>query len=145
LKKTTLLFLVLFVSVILAVFVRFSLSTGTMGTTTATQIHSSEVANPGSAFEESKGGTANIETYFNVSEGEDQITCEQPENASCPDVFGSTGSCGQVSDAPDNENVSIPTPFPDGRIFTRGEPPYGYLPTCGPKDSVPPFVPIEPD
>ena len=145
LKKVTLLFLVLAVSVILTVLVNFSLSTGKTDTTTATQYPSNEVANPGSASEESTGNTTNIETYFNIPERDDQIIGEQPEKASCPEAVGSTESHGQVSDVPSSENVSIPTPLPDGRIFLRGEPPYGYLPTCSPKDKDMPFVPVEPD
>jgi hypothetical protein len=145
LKKVTFLFLVLAVSVILTVFVHYSASTGTTDTTTATQYHANEVANPGSASKESTGDTTNIETYFNISERDDHIIDEQPEKASCPDAVDSTGSRGQVSNVPSDENVPIPTPLPDGRIFTQGEPPYGYLPTCGPKDRDMPFVPVEPD
>jgi hypothetical protein len=36
-------------------------------------------------------------------------------------------------------NSDIPpteAPIPDGRIFHRGEPPYGYLPTCYPKQNI---------
>jgi hypothetical protein len=36
-------------------------------------------------------------------------------------------------------NSDIPpteVPLPDGRIFHRGEPPYGYLPTCYPKQNI---------
>jgi len=145
LKKVKLLFLVLAVSVILTVFMHFSLSAGTTDTTTATQHRPDEVANPDSAFKESTGNTINTETYFSIPERGDQIIDEQPDNASCPDTVGSTESHGQVSDVPSNENVPIPTPLPDGRIFTRGEPPYGYLPTCSPKDKDMPFVPVEPD
>ena len=145
LKRVTLLFLVLAVSVILTVFVRLSLSTSTTDATTAIQYHANEVANAGSASKESTGNTTNIETCFNIPQSDDRIICEQPEKASCPDAVSSTGSCGQVSNAPSNENVPIPIPLPDGRIFTRGEPPYGYLPTCGPKDRDLPFVPVEPD
>jgi hypothetical protein len=145
LKKVTLLFLALAVSVILTVFVHFSLSTGATDTTTATRYHPDEVANPDSTFKESTGNTTSTETYFNIPELDDQIIDEQPEKASCLDAVDSTESHGQVSDVPSNENVPIPTPLPDGRIFTRGEPPYGYLPTCSPKDRDMPFVPVEPD
>jgi hypothetical protein len=144
LKKVTLLFLVLAVSLILTVFVHFSLSTGTTDTTT-TRYHPNEVANPDSAFKESTGNTTNMGTYFSIPERDDQIIDEQPEKASCPDAVNSTESHGQVSDVPSDENVPIPAPLPDGRIFMRGEPPYGYLPTCGPKDKDMPFVPVEPD
>ncbi|HUW48558.1 MAG TPA: hypothetical protein VMW36_07440, partial [Patescibacteria group bacterium] len=82
---------------------------------------------------------------FDIPERDDQIIDEQPEKASCPDAVDSTESHGQVSDVPSDENVPIPAPLPDGRIFMRGEPPYGYLPTCGPKDRDMPFVPVEPD
>jgi hypothetical protein len=44
-------------------------------------------------------------------------------------------------------NSDIPTtevPIPDGRIFHRGEPPYGYLPTCYPKQNFSfPIIPLE--
>lgn len=145
LKKVTLLFLVLSVSVILTVLVHFSLSTGTMDTTTATQYLPNEVANPGSTFKESTGNTTNIETYFSIPERDDQIMDEQSEKASCPDAVDSNESRGQVSDVLGTENVPIPAPLPDGRIFTRGEPPYGYLPTCSPKNKDLPLIPIEPD
>ena len=145
LKKVTLLFLVLVVSVILTVFVHFSLSTGTRDATAATRSHPNEAADPGSASEESIGNTTNMGTYFNVPERDNQIIDEQPENASCPDAVDSTESRGQVSNVPSNENVPLPTPFPDGRMFTRGGPPYGYLPTCSPKDRNMPFAPVEPD
>jgi hypothetical protein len=145
LKKVTLLFLVLAVSVMLTVLVHFSLNTGTTDTTKAVQYHPNEVTNPDSAFKESTGNTTNIETYFSVPERGNQIIDEQPENASCPDAVDSTESHGQVSNVPSSGNVPLPTPLPDGRIFTRGEPPYGYLPTCSPKDKDMPFVPVEPD
>jgi hypothetical protein len=103
------------------------------------------VANPDSAFKESTGNTTNMGTYLSIPERDDQIIDEQPEKASCPDAVNSTESHGQVSDVPSNGNVPIPAPLPDGRIFTRGEPPYGYLPTCSPKDKDMPFVPVEPD
>lgn len=145
LKKLTLLFLVLAVSMILTVLLHFSLSTGTTDTTTATQYHPNEVANAGPASKESTGNTTNKETYFHIPEQDDQIIEKQPETAPCPDAIDSTESHGQVSDVPSSENEPIPTPLPDGRIFTRGEPPYGYLPTCSPKDRGMPFVPVEPD
>jgi hypothetical protein len=145
LKKATLLLLVLGVSVILTVFVHFSLSTGGTDTSIVTQYHPNEVANPGSALEESTGNTTNIEAHFNVSERGNLIIAEQPEKASSPDAVDSTESHGQVSDVPSDENMPLPTPLPDGRIFTRGEPPFGYLPTCSPKDRDMPFVPVEPD
>jgi hypothetical protein len=143
-KKVTLLFLVLAVSVILTVMVHLSLSTGTTATTITIQYHPNGMANTDSSFEESTGNKTNMETCFNVSERGNQIIDEQPENESCPDAVDSTESHGQVSNVP-NENVPLPTPLPDGRIFIRGEPPYGYLPTCSPKDKDTPFVPVEPD
>ena len=46
-------------------------------------------------------------------------------------------------------NSDIPpteAPIPDGRIFYRGEPPYGYLPTCYPKQNISfPIIPLELD
>ena len=145
LQKTTLLFFALTVTVILTVLVHFSLNTVPTDTTTATRYYLDEVTNPGSALEESTGNTTNIDTYFNVPEGDDQIIDEQPEKASCHEAVDSTESLGQVSDVPSTENVPLPAPLPDGRIFMRGEPPYGYLPTCSPKDKDMPFVPVEPD
>jgi hypothetical protein len=146
LKKVTSLFLVLVVfSAILTALVHFSLNTDTMDTTPATRYRPSEVANPNSALEESTGNTTNVETNFNVPERDGQIIDEEPEKAPYPDAVDSAESRGQVSDVPSNENVPIPTPLPDGRIFMRGEPPYGYLPTCSPKDKDMPFVPAEPD
>lgn len=148
LEKVKLLFLVLAVSVILAVFVHFSLSNGVIDTTTATQHHPNEVANPDSTFKESTGNTISTETYFNAPERDDQIIDEQPKKvSSCPDAVdsNSTESRGQISDVPSNGNVPIPAPLPDGRIFMRGEPPYGYLPTCSPKDKDMPFFPVEPN
>ena len=46
-----------------------------------------------------------------------------------------------------NETIqSAIVPLPDGRIFYRGEPPYGYLPTSCPKENVGlPPLPFEPD
>jgi hypothetical protein len=36
--------------------------------------------------------------------------------------------------------------LPDGRIFLRGEPPYGYLPTVNPKENITiPLIPVELD
>jgi hypothetical protein len=145
LESVTLLCLFLTVSVILTVFIHFSLSAGTTDTTTATKHRPDKVANPGSASKESTENTTNIESHFNIPERGDQTIGEQPENTSCPDAVGSNESHGQVSDVPSKENEPIPTPIPDGRIFTRGEPPYGYLPTCSPKDKPMPFVPLEPD
>jgi hypothetical protein len=145
LKKITLLFWVLAVSVVLTVFVHSSPSTGTSDTSTANRYQSSEVANPDSGFEKSTENKTNIEAHFNIPERDDEIQVEQPENTSCPDAVDSTQSLGQVSNVPNNENVPLPTPLPDGRIFARGEPPYGYLPTCSPKDKDMPFVPVEPD
>jgi hypothetical protein len=145
LKKVKLLFLVLAVSVILAVFVHFSLSNGAIDPTTATRYHPNEVTNPDSAFKESTGNTTNAVTYFNIPERDDQTIDEQPGKASCPDAVNSTESHEQVSDVPSYENVPTPAPLPDGRIFMRGEPPYGYLPTCSPKDRNMPFFPVEPD
>jgi hypothetical protein len=46
-------------------------------------------------------------------------------------------------------NSDIPpteAPIPDGRIFYRGDPPYGYLPTCSPKpNSSFPIIQLELD
>jgi len=145
LKMVTLLYLTLAFSVILIALVHFSLSTDTADTTTPTQYNPNEKVNPGLEFKESTGSMTNNETFFNLPEQHDQIIGGQPDNASCPDAIDSTGSRGQVSNVPGNENVSLSTPLPDGRIFTSGEPPYGYLPTCSPKDGIIPFVPVEPD
>jgi hypothetical protein len=145
LKKVTMLFLVVVFWVILTVLVHFSLSTGMTDATIATQYHPNEVGDPDPASGESIGNTTSTETYSNIPERDNQIIREQPENASCPSAVDSTESLGQVSNVPNNENVPLPTPLPDGRIFARGEPPYGYLPTCSPKDKDMPFVPVEPN
>jgi len=145
LKKVTLLYLALAFSLILIAIVHFSVSTYPTDTTIPTQYNPGEKANSGSELKKSAGSTTNNETYFNIPERDDQITCGQPDEVSCPNAVDSTGSHGQVSNAPCNEDASLPTPIPDGRIFTGGEPPYGYLPTCSPKDGNIPFVPVEPD
>jgi len=42
-------------------------------------------------------------------------------------------------------NVSGGITPPDGRIFLRGEEPYGYLPTCNPKEPRVPILPLDPE
>jgi hypothetical protein len=145
LKNVKLLCLALSISVILTVLVHFSLSVSPTNTPAAFQHHPDEVANPGSALKESTGNATNTETYFNAPGRDDQTVDEQPATASCPDAVNSADSRVQVSDFPSSENGPVPAPLPDGRIFSRGELPYGYLPTCSPKDRVMPFVPVEPD
>ena len=46
---------------------------------------------------------------------------------------------------PPNENLPpADVPIPDGRIFLRGEPPYGYLPTVDPKENTTiPLIPLD--
>jgi hypothetical protein len=145
LKRATLLFWVLAVSVILTVFIHFLPSVGTTDTTTATRYEPDAVINPNSVFRKSTENTTNIETYFNIPKRDDEIQVEGSENTSCSNAVDSAASRGQVSNVPSDENAPLPMPLPDGRIFMRGEPPYGYLPTCGPKDKGMPFVPVEPD
>ena len=44
----------------------------------------------------------------------------------------------------ENDIQPSKVPIPDGRIFYRGEPPYGYLPTCYPKKNISlPIIPLE--
>lgn len=46
-----------------------------------------------------------------------------------------------------NNDIPQPeVPVPDGRIFYRGESPYGYLPTCSQKQNISfPIIPVELD
>jgi len=116
-----------------------------MDTETSTTCRHTEAANSASALKEPIASATDMEKGGRFPERDDQIADEQHEKTSCPDVADPTESLGQVSDGTGSENASMPTPFPDGRIFMQGEPPYGYLPTCGPKDVVMPFIPVEPD
>jgi hypothetical protein len=145
LKKVTLLCLAISVSVILIVLTHFSLSTSPTNTTTVIQYHRDEVANSGSAFKETNGNSTNTGACFNEDGPDNQTGDNQPDTASCLSAVNSSETKGQVSDVPNSENNPLPTPLPDGRIFARGDLPYGYLPTCSPKDKGMPFVPIEPD
>jgi hypothetical protein len=52
----------------------------------------------------------------------------------------------EAEKALNNDTVPADVPLPDGRIFLRGEPPYGYLPTVNPKENITiPRIPIELD
>lgn len=52
----------------------------------------------------------------------------------------------KVENALNNDIPQSEVPLPDGRIFYRGEPPYGYLPTCYPKQNISyPIIPPELD
>ena len=52
----------------------------------------------------------------------------------------------EAEKALNNDTVPADVPLPDGRIFLRGEPPYGYLPTVNPKENITiPLIPIELD
>jgi hypothetical protein len=66
--------------------------------------------------------------------GDDRINAPSSENPV-------NGRIGGLS----NETVqSAIVPIPDGRIFYRGEPPYGYLPTVNPKENITiPLIPID--
>ena len=65
------------------------------------------------------------------------------------DVSKACESSLQNDDVENVLNSDIPpteAPIPDGRVFYRGDPPYGYLPTCSPKQNISfPIVPLELD
>jgi hypothetical protein len=143
LKKTTLPILVLSTSLILTVFIQFSLNIDPSNTTNTARYRNDEAANPGEPLNEGTGNTTSTETHFDIPELDYQTIDEQPGETSCYDSVDSNESCEQAPLTPGDENVATPTPIPDGRIFTRGELPYGYLPTCGPKSVEPPLVPVE--
>jgi hypothetical protein len=143
LKKTTLSILVLSTSLILTVFIQFSSNIDASNTTNTALYHSDKAANPREPLNEVNGSTTSTKTRFDIPELDDQRIDEQPNETSCYECVDSNESCERVPWVPRDENVVTPTPIPDGRIFTRGELPYGYLPTCGPKSVEPPLVPVE--
>jgi hypothetical protein len=142
-RKIALLSSVLAIFVISTAFVHFSPDIDSTNTTT--QSHTDAVENLSSAVGESKGSTTGMEKHTHAPERGDQIVHERPEEALRSDAVNTTESPEQVPDFSNNEIVPIPNPIPDGRIFMRGTPPYGYLPTCSQKDRDVPFVPAEPD
>ena len=50
----------------------------------------------------------------------------------------------EIQNPPNESLLPADVPIPDGRIFLRGEPPYGYLPTVNPKENTTiPLIPID--
>jgi hypothetical protein len=50
----------------------------------------------------------------------------------------------EVNNPPNESLPPADVPIPDGRIFLRGEPPYGYLPTVDPKENTTiPLIPLD--
>jgi hypothetical protein len=50
----------------------------------------------------------------------------------------------EVNNLPNESASPADVPIPDGRIFLRGEPPYGYLPTVNPKENMTiPLIPLD--
>ena len=50
----------------------------------------------------------------------------------------------EVNNLPNESLPPADVPIPDGRIFLRGEPPYGYLPTVNPKENITiPLIPLD--
>lgn len=50
----------------------------------------------------------------------------------------------EVNNLPNESAPPADVPIPDGRIFLRGEPPYGYLPTVNPKENITiPLIPLD--
>ena len=50
----------------------------------------------------------------------------------------------EVNNPPNESLPPADVPIPDGRIFLRGEPPYGYLPTVNPKENMTiPLIPLD--
>jgi len=50
----------------------------------------------------------------------------------------------EVNNLPNESSPPADVPIPDGRIFLRGEPPYGYLPTVNPKENIIiPLIPLD--
>lgn len=144
--KIALLIVALGVFMITIGLVHSSLDPGATNIMVETQNQDSEVASPSPTSKEStQNAPSYVEVWLNVPERDNQTVHEQPNKASYPDVVNPTETDEQVSGVPSSENSPIPTPVPDGRIFNRGEPPYGYLPTCSPRDGDMPFVPVEPD
>jgi hypothetical protein len=50
----------------------------------------------------------------------------------------------EINNLPNDSAPPADVPIPDGRIFLRGEPPYGYLPTVNPKENITiPLIPLD--
>lgn len=50
----------------------------------------------------------------------------------------------EVNNLPNESAPPADVPIPNGRIFLRGEPPYGYLPTVNPKENITiPLIPLD--
>jgi hypothetical protein len=143
--KLALLIIILGVPMILIGLV-FSLDLSTVKMITGSQNHANEATNPSSTIKElNKDTPADPNPYSNVIEQSGQFGDDQAKESPYSHTITLNESDGQVINATSGESTPLPAPLPDGRIFPRGEPPYGYLPTCSPKDKDLPYVPVEPD
>lgn len=91
-----------------------------------------------------------------ASSGKNEDFAIQDDSASSGEILSEDESVGKafesnlqndkVENALNNDIPPTEVPIPDGRIFHRGEPPYGYLPTCYPKQNFSfPIIPLELD
>ena len=97
-------------------------------------------------------GTPNDSTGGQDSNGGDCYTKEQVINPS--ETSKDEGDLNkpssdntvnnEVNNLPNESASPADVPIPDGRIFLRGEPPYGYLPTVNPKENMTiPLIPLD--
>jgi hypothetical protein len=145
LKKTNLLLFLLSISVVLTVLVHFSLSIGPTDSMTMSPHHRDGATNLGSTFDGSIENATDTKTGSSVSGQHSPVAREPFDMPPYRSEINSSVSSGQGLDSPNYENGLLPTPLPDGRIFAHGDLPYGYLPTCSPKDKGMPSIPVEPD
>jgi hypothetical protein len=91
-----------------------------------------------------------------ASSGKTEDYATKDDSASSGGILSDTEGVGKacesslqndkVENALNNDIPPTEVPIPDGRIFHRGEPPYGYLPTCYPKQNFSfPIIPLELD
>jgi hypothetical protein len=91
-----------------------------------------------------------------TSSGKNEDCAISDDSASSGEILSEDESVGKacesnlqndkVENALNNDIPPTKVPIPDGRIFHRGEPPYGYLPTCYPKQNFSfPIIPLELD
>jgi hypothetical protein len=91
-----------------------------------------------------------------ASSGKTEDYALQDDSASSGEILSDDESVGKafesnlqndkVENALNNDIPPTEVPIPDGRIVHRGEPPYGYLPTCYPKQNFSfPIIPLELD
>ena len=77
-----------------------------------------------------------VEAHNESSIGDDNIEMHSNEN---PIQSG-------IEESSNESSQSTVVPIPNGRIFYRGEPPYGYVPTSYPKQNISlPPVPLDLD